>query len=140
MERVVTDNTAYAPSLEYRGRRDLDTGRLYWRVAALDEGNNEGDYTRPQLITRIRRMEVSVKGTLRRGRSSRVMISVSNFETAAGVSRARIRISGAGVRRRTTTTRFGWTRLALRPTRRGYLVISASRRGYQGASIRLRIR
>jgi hypothetical protein len=140
VERVVTDNTAYAPSLEYRGRRDLDTGRLYWRVAALDEGNNEGDYTRPQLITRIRRMEVSVKGTLRRGRSSRVMISVSNFETAAGVSRARIRISGAGVRRRTTTTRFGWTRLALRPTRRGYLVISASRRGYQGASIRLRIR
>jgi hypothetical protein len=140
VESEVTDNTAYAPSLEYRGRRDLDTGRLYWRVAALDEGNNEGDYTRPQLITRIRRMEVSIRGTLRRGRKSRVLISVSNFETAAGVPAARIRISGAGVRRRTTTRRFGSVRVILRPTRRGYLVISASKRGYQGASIRLRIR
>jgi len=140
VENVVTDNTSYAPKLKYYGFRTLNTGRLYWRVAAQDEGDNVGDFTQPQLITRIRRMEIGLRGALKRGSKRMLTITVSDFETAGGVSGATVRLRGAGVRRLTHTNAFGGTRLTLRPTRRGFLVISASRRGYHGTSVRLRIR
>jgi hypothetical protein len=141
VENVVTDNTSYAPKLKYYGFRTLNTGHLYWRVAAQDEGNNVGDFTQPQLITRIRKMEIGVRGALKRGSKRPLTILVTDFETAAGVSGATVRVSGAGLRRRVAhTNMFGGTRLVLRPTRRGFLVISASKRGYQGTSVRLRIR
>jgi hypothetical protein len=134
VENVITDNASYAPLLKYRGARDLDTGRLYWRVAALDEGNNVGDFTQPQAIVRTRRMEVTLQGTLRRGKKSTVVIAVANFETAAGVPGAALRISGAGIAlRRTKTSLFGSVRLSIRP-RRGTLVVKASKRGYAPAS------
>jgi hypothetical protein len=141
VENVVTDNPAYAPKLRYFGFRMLNTGRLYWRVAAQDELDNLGDFTQPQLITRIRRMQISLRGALKRGSKRTLTITVSDFETKGGVSGATVRTTGAGVRRRAAhTNTFGGVRLVLRPTRRGFLVISASRRGYQRTSIRLRIR
>ncbi len=141
LENLVTDNSAYAPSLEYRGRSDVVTGRLYWRVAAIDEGNNVGDFTQPQLITRIRRMEIDIRGALKRHVKGTLTVAVKNFETAAGVSRALVRVRGAGVRKRAVrASSFGSARLVLRPRRRGYIVISASKRGYSPTSIRLRVR
>jgi hypothetical protein len=141
VENVVTDNTSYAPMLKYFNFRTLNTGRLYWRVAAQDEGDNVGDFTQPQLISRIRRMEISVRGALKRGAKRALMVTVSDFETAAGVPGAAVRVSGAGLRRRAARTNaFGGVRLMLKPTRRGFLVFSASKPGYRGTSLRLRIR
>jgi hypothetical protein len=140
LENVVTDNTSYAPTLKYFGQFSLNSGALYWRVAALDEGNNVGDYTAPQLISRVRRMEVGVKGALKRGTKRWLTVNVKDFETSGGVGGALLRLRGAGVARKARTAQFGSARLRLRPTRRGYLVISASRRGYTPASITLRIR
>jgi hypothetical protein len=140
VENVTTDNTSYAPLLKYPGQLSLNTGRLYWRVAATDEGNNVGDYTVPQLITRIRRMEVGVQGALKRGSRRWLTVNVKDFETAGGVGGALVRLRGAGVLRKAHTAPYGSVRLRLRPTRRGYLVISASRRGFTSASITLRIR
>jgi hypothetical protein len=140
VENVVTDNTSYAPLLRYPALRTLDTGRLYWRVAAVDEGDNVGDYTQPQLITRTRRMEITIRGTVKRGRRSMITITVSNFETGGGVPRAALRVAGAGLRaRRLRTDLLGNARLTFRP-RRGTLVITATKRGYQRASVRLSIR
>jgi uncharacterized membrane protein (UPF0127 family) len=139
LQNVVTDNTAYAPTLEYRGQLGVDPGRLYWRVAAMDEGNNLGDFTQPQLITRIRRMEVAIQGTLRRGRSSSVTIQVSNFETGSGVPRARLTIVGAGIRRKATVSVSGYLRVTLRP-RRGRLVVRATHRGYSPTSTTYAVR
>jgi hypothetical protein len=69
------------------------------------------------------------------------MVTVSDFETAAGVPGAAVRVSGAGLRRRAARTNaFGGVRLMLKPTRRGFLVFSASKPGYRGTSLRLRIR
>jgi hypothetical protein len=133
VEDVTTDNTSYAPHLEFAGRTDLDTGHLYWRVAALDEGNNLGDFTQPQAIVRIRRMEVSVQGTLKRGRKSTMTVVVKNFETAVGVTSAKVRLSGVGVLRRGKTNRAGALRLSIRP-RHGTLVVRATKRGYAPAS------
>ncbi len=140
VENVVTDNTSYAPLLHYPGQISLDTGRFYWRVAATDEGDNVGDFTQPQLLARVRRMEVSVRGTLRRGSKRWLTISVTNFETGGGVGGALLRLKGAGVLRKAHTTTYGSSMLQLRPSRRGYLVISASKRGYTPASLTLRIR
>jgi hypothetical protein len=140
VENVTTDNTSYAPLLKYPGQLSLNTGRLYWRVAATDEGNNVGDYTTPQLVTRTRRMEVGVMGALKRGSRRWLTVNVKDFETAGGVGGALLRLRGAGVLRKAHTAPYGSARLRLRPTRRGYLLITASKRGYRPASIRLRIR
>ena len=140
VENVVTDNTSYAPLLHYPGQLTVDTGRLYWRVAATDEGDNVGDFTQPQLLTRVRRMEVSVRGALRRGSKRWLTVNVTNFETRGGVGGALLRLKGAGVLRKSRTTAFGSSVLQIRPSRRGYLVISASKRGYSPASLTLRIR
>jgi hypothetical protein len=138
VENVTTDNTSYAPLLKYFG--SVNTGALYWRVAATDEGNNVGDYTAPQLISRVRRMEVGTTGSLKRGTRRWLTVKVKDFETSFGVGGALLRLRGAGVARKARTAPYGSARLRLRPTRRGYLVISASRRGYAPASITLRIR
>ena len=141
VENVVTDNTSYAPLLRYRGFRTVNTGRLYWRVAALDEGDNVGDFTSPQLITRTRKMEIGVQGSLKRGKRAMLMVSLSDFETAGPVGGARLRAAGAGLRvTRWRTNPFGTASVVLKPKRRGYLLISASRSGYLPVSIRLRVR
>jgi hypothetical protein len=140
VENVVTDNTSYAPRLKFFGFRTLNTGRLYWRVAAIDEGENVGDFTQPQLLSRSRRMEISVKGGLKHGKRSSITISVTDFETSGGVRGAALRLSGPGIRRRARTDARGSVRLALRPKRRGALVISATKRGYQRTSARFVVR
>ncbi|MFL5923843.1 MAG: hypothetical protein ACJ74S_07730 [Gaiellaceae bacterium] len=141
VENVVTDNTSYAPLLKYRGFATVNTGRLYWRVAAQDEGDNVGDFTQPQLITRVRRMEIAVQGSLKRGKRTMIGVAVSNFETAGPVGGAKLRVSGVGLRvRRWRTNPFGSASVVLKPRRKGYLAIRASRSGYLPVSIRLRVR
>jgi hypothetical protein len=141
VENVLTDNISYAPLLRYLGFRTLDTGHLYWRVAAIDEGNNTGDFTQPQLITRTPRMEITIRGSVKRGKRSMLTIIVSSYETGGGIPRATVRISGAGVRaRRVRTDAFGNARVVARPSRRGALLITATKRGYRRASLRLTVR
>jgi hypothetical protein len=140
VENVLTDNTSYAPLLRYINRA-LNTSRLYWRVAAIDEGNNVGDYTQPQLIARTPRMEITVSGSVKRRKRSMLTITVSNFETSGGIPRATVRVAGAGIRaRRVRTNLFGGARIVVRPSRRGALIISATKQGYRRASLRLAVR
>jgi hypothetical protein len=138
VENVVTDNTSYAPLLSYRGFRSLNTGRLFWRVAALDEGGNVGQYTDARAIVRTRRMEIAVRGTLRPRKKMMLTIMVTDFETTAGVPGARLRASGAGIRlRRGSTSAFGSARWWVRAHRRGAFVIQASKPGYAPVSARV---
>ena len=141
VENVLTDNTSYAPLLRYPGFRTLNTGRLYWRVAAVDEGENVGDFTDPQLITRVRRMEIVTLGSLKRRQRSSLTITVRDFETAAGVPGAAVRVSGPGIRpRRLRADVNGMVRIALRASRRGTVLITASKRGFRRASTRVGVR
>jgi hypothetical protein len=141
VENVLTDNTSYAPLLRYLGFRTLDTSHLYWRVAAVDEGDNTGDFTQAQLITRTSRMEITIRGTAKRRKRSMLTVMVSNFETGGPVARALIRVSGAGIRaRRVRTDVLGNARVTVRPTRRGALVFTATKAGFRRASARLTVR
>ena len=141
LENVSTDNTSYAPPLRWFARSDLDTGRIYWRVAAFDEGNNVGDFTQPKLIARTRRMQIVLDGSLRTGARKMLTIRVRNFESLVGIAGAKVRISGAGIRPRRFRTSFGGIiRLRLRARNSGVLVIRASARGYQPTRATQRVR
>ena len=85
---------------------------------------------------------ISTRGSVKRGERSMLMITVLDFETQAGVPRARVRAQlapacapGACVR-----TCAGNVQLVLRARRRGALVLTASKRGYTPASARATVR
>jgi hypothetical protein len=82
-----------------------------------------------------------VRGSVKRRNRSTLTIMVTNFETGGGIPRVTVRIAGAGIRaRRARTDTFGTARLIVRPSRRGTLTISATKRGYRRATARLRVR
>jgi hypothetical protein len=141
IEVVRTDNTSYAPLLKFLPIGRFDTGHFYWRVAAIDEGNNVGDFTRVQEVKRTRRMRIVLTGSLRRRRTTLLVVGVKNFESGAGVAGAGIRITGAGMRARRVRTRVGGTAMVrVRPRRRGVVVFRATARGYRATSVSVRVR
>ena len=57
VETVTTDNTVYAPTMTTSGY--LAGGAFYWRVAAVDEGRNVGQYSPANRITLRKGMRLS---------------------------------------------------------------------------------
>jgi hypothetical protein len=138
VEEVVTDVSSYAPLL-MKNQYEAG-GTLYWRVAAVDEERNVGAFTQIQQVRLAERMKLQVSNRPRRGRFSRVVVTLKN---AAGkpVRGATVRAAGAGVAGRAARTgRTGKAILRLRPTRRGTLVLRAIRAGFQPATYSIRIR
>jgi hypothetical protein len=138
VEDVVTDLSSYAPLLT---KPQYETGGiLYWRVAAVDEDRNVGAFTQIQQVRLAERMRLRVSPRPRRGRFSRVIVTLRN---AAGkpVRGATVRAAGAGVAGRAARTgRTGKAALRLRPTRRGTLVLRAIKAGFQPATYSIKIR
>ena len=60
VETVTTDNTVYAPTMTTSGY--LAGGAFYWRVAAVDEGRNVGQYSPANRITLRKGMRLSALG------------------------------------------------------------------------------
>jgi len=128
LEVKLTPNTNHAPRLLQRGF--LNGGRLYWRVAALDELNNAGGWATGTLSL-PRGLRVSVTGSLRRRERGTVTVRVMNGKNRP-VPRARVRVAGAGVRARPRRTgKRGTVRFALRPRKRGNVTFKVSKRGYR---------
>ena len=128
LEVKLTPNTNHAPRLLQRGF--LNGGRLYWRVAAIDELNNAGGYATGTLAL-PRALRVMVTGTLVRRTRRMITVTVTNAKNRA-VPRARVRVSGAGVKARPRRTgRRGAVRFRLRPSKRGKVTFSVSKRGYR---------
>jgi len=138
VETVTTDNTSYAPTLTKYGY--TSGGTLYWRVAGVDEDRNQGDWTQVQQIRLMPRLRVSVSGLARRKRASSVRVSVldGSGKRLRGV---RVRVTGAGVRATAKATNaLGQTTFKLKPRKRGKLVFTATRAGYQPAYGALSVR
>jgi hypothetical protein len=131
-----TANTRYAPRLNGPGY--TDGGPLYWRVAAVDEGNNLGAWT-TRSLSLLKRLKVSVLGSLRHGRSGIVTVRTTDG-SGHPVKGAAVRVTGAGVRGRKGTGRKGEARFKLHPSSRGRLIISVTRRGYQSGRASARVR
>jgi hypothetical protein len=150
VEDVKTDNASHAPTLTAAAY--TLGGAFWWKVAAYDEDNNVGDFTRahsftlkktspdrPGAVQVSQRLRLGVKGRLRARRMSRVVVTVK----AGGrpVRAAKVRGLASGLRPRwRATNRRGQVVFRFRPKRKGMAVFQATKRGYRVGTLRVRIR
>ncbi|MBA2568270.1 MAG: carboxypeptidase regulatory-like domain-containing protein [Actinobacteria bacterium] len=138
IEDVTTDNTSYAPLLLHPTY--VNGGSLYWRVAAMDENRNAGEFAPPQKINIAQRLRMAAMGQPRRKKRTLVTVMVSN-PVRRPVAAATVRVSGAGIRARSArTNRAGRVTFRLRPTKRGRLSFRATKAGFAAGSLSIRIR
>jgi hypothetical protein len=150
VENVVTDNTSYAPPLT--STLYLQGGTFWWKVAAFDEDNNVGDFTRPHSFTLVKtsanrpggiqaaqRLRLAVKGRARVRRLSRLVVTVrAGGRVVAG---AKVRGLGSGLRPRwRATNRRGQVVFRFRPKRKGVVYFQATKRQYLVGTLRVRVR
>ena len=145
VEDVRTDNTSYAPPLILGAY--VTGGTFWWKVAAVDEDQNLGDYTRPQsfsvkggaVVRTTQRLTLSATGRLRVKRLRRLVVTVK----AGGRPIPGVRVRAYGVRLvtrwRATNTR-GQVVFRLRPKAKGFLFLQAQKPGYLMGTSRLRVR
>jgi len=149
VEDLTTDNTSYASPLTNPGY--LQGGTFYWKVSAIDEDRNVGDFTRahsfslkkavtgPGGVQVSQRLRLGVKGRLRAKRISRVVVTVrAGGRVIAG---AKVRGLGSGLRPRwRATNRRGQVVFRFRPQRKGVVLFQATKRGYFVGAVQARIR
>jgi hypothetical protein len=148
VEDFTTDNTSYATTLTHPGY--ALGGTFFWKVSAIDEDRNVGDYTRAHSFTLkktsgpggvqvAQRLRVGFRGKMRVRRMSRVVVTVK----AGGrvVRGAKVRGLGSGLRPRwRATNRRGQVVFRFRPKRKGMVLFQATKRGYLVGAARGRIR
>jgi hypothetical protein len=137
LEDSTTDNTSYAPLLTHPFY--ANGGSFYWRVAARDKAMNVGDWTTAQRIDIAQRLRVAVRGGARRKHWSRVTVTVTD-PTNKRVVKAKVRISGAGLKAKTAkTTKKGTITFRIRPRKKGRLTFSATKKGYAPGALTMRV-
>jgi hypothetical protein len=145
VEDVRTDNTSYAPPLLLGAY--VTGGTFWWKVAAVDEDQNLGDYTRPQsfsvkggsVVRTTQRLRLSAKGRLKAKRLRRLVVTVK----AGGRPIRGVRVRAYGVRLVTkwrATNARGQVVFRLRPKAKGFLFLQAQKPGYLMGTSRLRVR
>jgi hypothetical protein len=138
VEDVTTDNTSYAPKLTDVAY--LSGNQLYWRVAGVDADDNVGDFSPAQPLSLLPRMKLTVKGSLHKRRRRSVSITVKNAN-GSWMTGVKVRVIGAGVKAQTRgTNTWGVARFTLRPTKRGRVLFTAKKAGFQSAGLTLRVR
>jgi hypothetical protein len=138
IEDVETDNTSYAPKLQDVAY--LSGNQLYWRVAGVDGDDNVGDFSPAQQLSLLPKLKVTASGTLRRRRRSTVSVTVKNAQGTwmPGVA---VRVIGAGVKAQThKTSRWGVATFKLKPSKRGRVLFTAKKAGFQASAATLRVR
>jgi hypothetical protein len=137
VENVSTDNTSYAPlmtSTSYtRG------GTLYWRVAAVDEDRNQGDWTQIQQIRLQPQLRLTVSGLARHKRRATINVRVVDGANRL-LKSVLVRVTGPGVKVSKRTNAVGRVTFKVKPKKRGKLVFSATKAGYQPAYRALKVR
>jgi len=138
IEDVTTDNTSYAPLLQHPSY--VNGGTLFWRVAAMDENRNNGEFAAAQRINIAQRLRMALTGQPRRRRWRLLTVSVTD-PGGRRVRSAIVRASGAGIRARSArTNRAGRVTFRLRPMKRGRLRFTASKAGFAAGGLSIRIR
>ncbi|MBD0349487.1 MAG: hypothetical protein ICV59_10075, partial [Thermoleophilia bacterium] len=146
IEDVTTENTSYAPTLEHFYYRS--GGTFYWRVAAMDEDNNMGDFSPAQKFTlagkgssvaTAGRLLLSANRLPRRGRLTAVTIRVISSR-GKPVPGAAVRVTGARLRPQARrTNRAGKVVFRVKPRMRGKLLFRAVKTRYTPGTLRLQV-
>jgi hypothetical protein len=138
IEEVTTDNTSYAPKLSDVAY--LSGNQLYWRVAGVDPDDNVGDFSPAQQLSLLPKMKMSLRGKLYKKRRRSVSVTVKNA-SGSWMTGVKVRVVGAGIRAQTRkTSQWGVVRFTLRPTKRGRVLFTAKKAGFQSAGMTLRVR
>jgi Carboxypeptidase regulatory-like domain len=138
IEDVTTDNTSYAPLLTHPYY--MNGGTLYWRVAAMDDMRNLGEFAPAQRIDIAQRLRLASTGMPRRRRWTRLSVLVTD-PSRRPVAAATVRVSGAGLRPRSArTNRRGRVTFRIRPPKRGRLTVTATKRGFAAGALTVRVR
>ena len=138
VEEVDTENTAYAPKLSDVAY--LSGNQLYWRVAGVDPDGNIGDFAPAQQLSLLPKLKLSAKGKLRKRRRSSVSITVENAQ-GTWLKGVAVRVVGAGVKSKTVhTNMWGVAKFTLKPSKRGRVLFTAKKPGFQAAGATLRVR
>jgi hypothetical protein len=138
VEQASTDNLSFAPTMTTSSY--TNGGTFFWRVAGVDEDNNQGDWTEIQQIRLQPGMRVSVTGLPRHGKRRKLTVTVrtTNGRFLAGV---RVRLTGRGLKAvAKQTNRVGKVTFMVNPKRKGKLLVSATKAGYQPAYHTVKIR
>ncbi len=138
IETVATPNASYAPLLD---RGYADGGRLYWRVAILDQGNNLGAFARGDLRLPEQLKVKSKSSIIRRGKRVSMVITVTD-PNGKRIRGAKVTASGAGVKstkKQKKTGKRGTVTLRLRPTRKGTLKVKAAKKGYVTGVVSIKV-
>ena len=133
VESVTTPLTSFAPLLTKTSY--TNGGKLWWRLAVVDEGGNVGAYT-TGLVALPRAMTVRAQGMLTPRRRGTLTVTVRDAK-GRPVSKALVRITGAGARGRKRTGKAGVAKVRVRPARRGTIKIVVKRRGFKDGLARV---
>ena len=146
VESTSTEVTAYAPLLTQLPY--LAGGTFYWRVAALDESGNIGEFSPvqsfdlpPYGVAALKHFRLSARGYPVLRRRVRMTITAKDAGTLAPVAGASVRVSGAGVTRRTKLTNSnGRVRFYVRATRLRRVTFRVAKPGYETAYLSRKVR
>ena len=117
VERASTVNPSWAPLLNRS-----PGGRLYWRVAPVDDSGAHGAYATGSFVL-PKRMTIIASGLMRKGRAGRITILVRDGKRHA-VKSVRLTLTGAGIgTRRVRTNKKGSAIVRIKPRKRGTITV-----------------
>jgi hypothetical protein len=137
VDQVIVDGTDFAPRMmqpQYATAK-----RLYWRVAAVDEGGNIGGWATAALRAPLP-LRVGISGRLHRGHRAALRVRVTDRH-GHRLYGAHVRVTGPGMTAVDhMTSRRGTATLRLRPRAKGSVTVKVSLRGYITQRIAVRVR
>jgi hypothetical protein len=136
-QTIRTQNLSVAPDVTKAPF--VNGGTIFWRITAIDEGNNAGGSNVNRFVT-ARRMALKVSASLRPRRTSPVAVLVTDSR-GRKVRKVKVRLSGRPVRPVSKrTSKKGTAKFKVRPRRRGTVVVRATRDGFRPAEFQLPVR
>lgn len=138
VDSVKTPQTSYAPLLNSRDY--TNGGKLYWRLANVDQGGNVGAFAMGTFKLPKALVVKAKKPRVPRGKRSSVLITVSDVDRKR-IGKATVALSGAGIKRITKRSgKKGTVTFRVRPRKKGTIVLRATRAGYREGELRLTVR
>jgi hypothetical protein len=132
---VTTDNLSWAPDMSASAL--ADGGQIFWRVAAVDEGNAVGAWA-SGVFKAPKRMVVKVEGRAVRRRASKVKVTVTELK-GKRLRRAKVSVSGVARAKPKRTGKRGTVRLRIRPRRKGNVKFRVTLAGHRPQTAILRV-
>jgi hypothetical protein len=127
-DRITTDNTSWAPKLTQTEL--VAGGKMFWRVAAADEGQATGGWAVGKFNTPPG-FSVTASGFPRKGEKGVVRVYVRDG-LGRGVKKAKVVVSGSRTRRRARRTdKSGVATLPVKPHKRGTLKFRVTKRKFR---------